>query len=371
MPARPIRAGFAAASLLCLVLGAACSSTNDRDDDDNTPDAGQQQTDAGDQTDGGDKTDGGNEECPLTTDCAIAACDGRVCGNGGMCSGGACVEPTQIGEACSGATASKPEGTCTGEGQECSSIESDFSLQAESGNTTCTKVCVTDADCGETDGVSNNCIQTSANKSHCMKGCKDNNACDNNSACLPLSEDFSMCIATCQANADCAFGATCSQTPYGVKVCLPVECPALPATCGEGRACQPIGQQKLCVDACSQENPCPTGLECDTSTGICKPRSGTYYQVCNQQNPCPEPDAFCANPGGGDGICMQVCTDTGVCGEGDPAGTKCEISFTFQGQNAPPPLSVCALPCTAGTTTCPTGSTCKAPGNVTTTYCLP
>lgn len=372
MPARPIRAGFAAASLLCLVLGAACSSTNDRDDDDNTPDAGQQQTDAGDQTDGGDKTDGGNEECPLTTDCAIAACDGRVCGNGGMCSGGACVEPTQIGEACSGATASNEQGTCSA-GQLCTPLEflvfSRLADDAEERNT-CTKTCVTDADCGQTNGIDNTCFALDATNSLCVKGCDPSNptgpSCEGDSVCLSFpigGKNTDVCVAPCEKNADCRLGMTCSRVNLGdIKVCNPDPCPA-GGICGEGRACQTFGQQKLCIDACSDENPCAEGLTCDTGSGLCKAHAGTYYQVCNNETPCPEDDAECiSNPNGGsDGICMQKCAGS-VCGEGDPAGTVCAVQTTAGD-------SMCALPCSQGTT-CPTGTTCASLGGPE-TYCLP
>lgn len=356
MPDRFLNAGVVAASLCCLVLASACSSTND--DDDTTPDAGQQQ-----------QTDAGDEQCPLTTDCSIPACDARACGNGGMCSGGTCVEPTQIGDSCTGATQAKPEGTCSA-GQLCSDFEfAFFSRQEEEGKSTCTKSCVTDADCGQTDGVDNSCIQINANNSLCVKGCTPGGSdCQDDLVCLTFGvtqDSPSVCVQQCTENADCIFGMTCTAAGTGIKACNPQECPQ--AGCGEGRACQPFGQQSLCVDACSDENPCPNGLECETATGICKVRDGNYYQVCDQTTPCAEPGAICVSQGGA-GTCMQDCTQTGLCGEGDPTGTKCEITITYEGDT--PPVNVCALPCTAGTTTCPTGSSCKAvtPSN---SYCLP
>lgn len=370
MPDRFFRAGIAAASLCCLMLASACSDSNDRDDDDQA-DAGQQQTDAGQQQ----QTDAGNEECPLTTDCAIAACDGRTCGanNAGQCSGGQCVVPSQIGDSCSGGTQANPAGTCSA-GQVCSDFEFIFfSRQELEGKATCTKTCATDNDCGQTNGVSNSCVTIDANNSFCVKGCTPGGSdCQDDTVCLTFGQPpngTNVCVAQCEVNDDCVFGMTCLAAGTGIKACNPQACPQ--GGCGEGRACQPFGQQNLCVDACSDENPCPSGLECETATGICKPHSGTYYQTCNQTTACPETDAFCAAPGGGDGACLQVCTETGVCGEGDPAGTDCAITLSFQGENAPPPISLCALPCTAGTTTCPAGTTCQAPGGSGSTYCLP
>ena len=93
----------------------------------------------------------------------------------------------------------------------------------------------------------------------------------------------------------------------GADVCVAGECRAPDTTCrfnsqcGLGRVC--INQQ--CVEACSADNPCPTGFSC--SAGFC------VEQIVS----CGDPGQSCAD---GltciDGVCVHACDADSDCAEG-------------------------------------------------------
>lgn len=365
-------AGLLAASL-CLVMTPACGG----DVKDPPPSqGGDTKEDTKEEEEEEDKNQGGGNDvegaCPAVVDCAVKKCAGRTCGenNDGVCEDLVCNIPTEIGDACTGGTQAKPEGSCE-ETMLCAALEYQLVSRlsgATAADNTCTKICNTKADCGTSNGVENACIQVSPQERICIQGCTENGGeCGDEKVCVPY-QDENRCLLTCEANADCRHGLTCKDIGGGTKVCDPVRCPTS-KNCGTGRVCDETGATALCVDECS-EGSCPTGLECDSTSKVCLAPQGDYYNECTDDSQC-DNGASCTSSNGANKVCLQSCMATGVCG-GTPEGAECSV--TLGNQQTGEVLDVlCALPCTAETT-CPRLTECtQVPdGNGGTSgYCLP
>lgn len=352
---------------LALVLSVgACSGDNDRDNDnDRTPDAGDNtKPDAGDNT----KPDAGDDII---------------------------IEEPKVGDSCEGGSANDPQGTC-GDDQIC-----------ENGGIFsggyCTALCSSHDECGE-DGV---CVQVGTNPQTggplaiCFRGCDESvaNSCGRDGYTCAFG---GLCVADCRANdgmceagleqcnqtsglcepapgskeayescdtrnadvADnCVAGATCRITD-NAGICHEnctknADC----STDGSSKCVLGTTGEKLCAATCTSNDDCATGTTCNEFAGAkyCFAATGTigHYGNCTAEpDQCIDGTLCLGVRGGNVSVCMQECTGGVAC----PANNRCAVSL-------PGNRLFCAQSCDPAAPVCPTGTTCQ--GTAPNALCMP
>jgi Cys-rich repeat protein len=259
-------------------------------------------------------------QCVTDSDCGTGNCspDGACvqcasnaqCGQGQVCgSQGRCVDACGLGAP-----------PCPS-GQVC-----------QSGTGACVE-CLIDSHCGvgHVCGTANTCkVGCSAAHPSCPTGSVCNTStgtcvgCNSSADCgdptRPVCDVPSHTCVACLANADCkdASKPLCDTASKTCVACLS------DAQCHAGELCK----AGACVPGCSATHSCPTGKQCQLSTGTCvecvddtgcsglKPRCDTGSQTCVECVPGPTDNCPAGKYCRADFVCEQGCKNGSACANG-------------------------------------------------------
>lgn len=294
--------------------------------------------------------------------CQAPGDNGSPCTDGVQCSSGFCVDQTCCGSGSCPSGQFCNTGECSGPsnpGTRCSDpaqCTTNFCVD----NVCCnTPTCPTGQRC-DIPGLEGNCNSTSPPGT----GCTDNGQCASGNCVDGVCCIFASCPSGQICNApghegNCSVRPTNTPTPSMTRTPTLTPSPQLNgAMCANGSQCQ----SGNCINnTCCNMAPCPPGQRCDISgsQGVCKLPNGTGEECqkdtdCASNN-CDQSTDTCALPRTATPTVTPTpkspgssCTNSNQC----PDGYTCSSDERV----------CCNLP--EGSTTCPSGESCKVPGSV-------
>ena len=236
--------------------------------------------------------------------CVVPCRNDGDCGQDERCEGGRCESAGQI---CINSSDCHDGEYCNGDGRCTSGCES---------NTDCTRTCGKDQSCVdecppienctcEGDGCYNpNWAELCLRDPACIAACPDDEACNKSNrkdTCIN-----NACEERCSDSSDCSDGDICQDRLCMHKASEPGETVDSRIGCDCGDTCNQYGTCEVVI--CKVDEECPPCSICEE--GVC-------IEGCSDENPCP--DGNCCNP---DGRCSKSCSKDLDCA-GEQGNQKC------------------------------------------------
>ena len=166
-------------------------------------------------------------------------------------------------------------------------------------------------------------------------GCTSNADCATTEICHPQAQ---VCVQTCTSSADCPDSAKTCEAISATDTNMICKC-TTDALCASGDV---LGSSAICSDAfevcvtkCGSNTDCPSGFECETSTGECKSAACTTNTDCASGQTCN--------------------TTTGQC----EAAAACDSNATTIGSNGGPSTCSYGQECQSGSCVTVEQGTCS------------